>query len=90
LKGFTGGTLYGTHILESTLPVGVALATQQQLPLPTDRLVVDEEIDGEEDIKEEQAGEDRDDAVLGAYFSVLEFSYDNATSHLTVGDNVHL
>ena len=90
LKGFTGGTLYGTRILEATLPVGVAPVTHQQQPLATDRLAVDEEIDGEDDLEEEQAGEDRDDAVLGAYFSVLEFSYDDGTSHSTVSDGVHL
>jgi hypothetical protein len=48
-------------------------------------MVVNEEIDREQDLEEEQAGEDRDEAVLGAYYSVLEFSYDNAT----VPDNVH-
>ena len=38
--------------------------TQQQQPLPADRMAVDEEVDRKEDLEEEQAGEDRDDAVL--------------------------
>jgi hypothetical protein len=85
LKGFTGGSLYGTSISDVSLPVEVAPVTQQQQPLPTDGMVVNEEIDREQDLEEEQAGEDRDEAVLGAYYSVLEFSYDNTT----VPDNVH-
>ena len=46
-------------------------------------MTFDKDIDREEGLEEEQAGEDRDDAVLGAYCNVLEFSYDDATVHLT-------
>lgn len=82
LKGFTGCMLYGTCIPDVSHPVEAAPVTQQQ-PLTTDETAIVEEIDREEDLEEEQAGEDRDDAVLGAYYSVLQFSYDNATVHLT-------
>ena len=83
LKGFTGGRLYGTHIPDVFPPAPPAEApvTQQEPPLPKDRMAVYEEVDKEEDLEEEQAGEDQDDAVLGAYYSVLEFSYDNASSY---------
>ena len=86
LKGFTGGGLHGTHIPHGSIPAEAQAPTQQ--PLPADRMAIDEEVDREEDFEEEQAGEDRDEAVLGAYYSVLEFSYDEATVHLTVPDNV--
>ena len=94
LKGFTSGALYGTHIPDAAPPVEVPVAPitqqQQQQPLPASRSAVEEEntSDREQDLEEEQAGEDRDDAVLGAYYSVLEFSYDNPTVHLL--DNVHM
>jgi hypothetical protein len=85
LKGFTGSRLYGTHIPDVPLSVGVAHVTQPPPPPPpADELPFDEDVDREEDLEEEQAGEDRDDAVLGAYYNVLEFSYDDATAHLTV------
>ena len=87
LKGFTGGGLYGTHIPHGSVPAEAPLTQQQQQPLPADRMAMDEEVDREEDFEDEQAGEDRDEAVLGAYYSVLEFSYDEATVHLTVPDN---
>ena len=89
LKGFTGSRLYGTHIADASLPTRVAPVTQQQQPaLPADGMSV-EDIDREEDLEEEQ---DRDDAVLGAYYSVLKFSYDDALQppSLTVSDNVIL
>ena len=93
LKGFTGSTLYGTHIPDATPPIEVPMAPiTQQEPLPASRSAVEEEnaSDREQDLEEEQAGEDRDDAVLGAYYSVLELSYDNPTVHLTALDNVHM
>lgn len=81
LKGFTGGSLFGTHIPEASavsLPVRVTPVTQLQPS--AERMAAEEEIDRDEDFEEEQAGEDRDVAVLGAYFSVIEFSYDDATT----------
>ena len=78
LKGFTGGRLYDVF---PPAPPAEAPVTQQEPPLPKDRMAVDEEVDREEDLEEEQAGEEQDDAVLGAYYSVLEFSYDNASSY---------
>jgi hypothetical protein len=78
LKGFTGGSLFGTHIPDAPLPVEVIPITQQQPQPITERPADDEVFDREEDLEEEQAGEDRDITVLGAYYSVLEFSYDDA------------
>ena len=80
LKGFLGSRLYGTHVPDA---VGVAHVTQPPPPPPADKMTFDEDIDREEGLEEEQAGEDRDDAVLGAYYNVLEFSYDGTTVHLT-------
>ena len=81
LKGFTGGELFGTHITEASLPL--VMPPQLQLS-PTDKMPVDEEVDREEDLEKEQAGEDQDEAVLGAYYSVLQLSYDEGITHLTV------
>jgi len=79
LNGFTGGSLFGTHIPDAPLPVGEIPVTQQQPQPITETPAGDEEIDREEDLEEEQAGEDRDITVLGAYYSVLEFSYDDTS-----------
>ena len=78
LNGFTSGSLFGTHIPDAPLPVGEIPLTQQQPQPITETPAGDEEMDREEDFEEEQAGEDRDITVLGAYYSVLEFSYDDA------------
>jgi hypothetical protein len=78
LMGFTGGSLFGTHNPLASLQVGVTPVTQQQLQPSADRPIAEEENERDEDLEEEQAGEDRDVAVLGAYYSVLEFSYDDA------------
>ena len=77
LKGFTGDVLYGTRIpINLPLPAQ-PLVTQNEPLVPTETTVLDKDIDGEEDLEEEQAGEDQDEVVLGAYYSVIEFSYDD-------------
>jgi hypothetical protein len=83
LKGFTGGELYGTHIIPTNVsfPAEATPDTQQELLIPVNGMVADNEIDREEDLEEEQAGEDRDEVVLRAYYSVMDFSYDDHGSH---------
>jgi hypothetical protein len=82
LAGYTGGELYGTHI-----PINISLlakppVTQQEPLISAVGMHVDDVIDGDEDLEDEQTGEDQDEAVLGAYYSVIEFSYDRATAQL--------
>ena len=79
LNGFTDGSLFGTHIPNAPLPVGEIPVAQQQPQPITETPAGDEKIDREENLEEEQAGKDRDITVLGAYYSVLEFSYDDVS-----------
>jgi hypothetical protein len=79
LEGFTGDGLYGTHIpIKIPLPAKPPVTRQEPL-VPTDGMLVDEDIDRDQDLEEEQTGEDQDEVVLGAYYSVIEFSYDKGT-----------
>jgi len=34
-------------------------------------------VDVEEDLEEEQAGEDEDQTIMGAYCTILEFAYES-------------
>ena len=49
------------------------------LPLntPIEVMVEDGQIDVEADLEEEQAGKDEEQAVMSAYYSILEFTCDN-------------
>ena len=74
LPGFSGNMSYRVHITELQPP---------PLPPPSspldnsdDALVEDDQVDLKADLEEEQAGEDEEEAVLGAYCTILEFSYD--------------
>ena len=72
LKGYSGGQLLGTHADEVIGP--------SPAPLPAATLVeepsVAEEIDTQLDLEEEQAGEDEEEIVIGAFHQVLQLSYD--------------
>lgn len=87
LKGFTGGGLYGTHIPNSILLPAKPPVTQQEPLSPMDGIHIDDGVDEELNLEEEQTGEDQDEVVLGAYYNVMEFSYDDRTTYL---DNLHL
>ena len=54
----------------------VTRSTSSPLDNSDDALVEDDQVDLEADLEEEQAGEDEEEAVLGAYCTILEFSYD--------------
>jgi hypothetical protein len=73
LAGYTGPIEFGTHIAE--IPnmqkvdqvLALSQATAGAIPCLEDL---------EEDLEEEQAGEDEDVVVLGAFFNVLDVSFD--------------
>jgi hypothetical protein len=73
LTGYTGPIEFGTHIAENPTMQEVAQApflsqaTTGAIPCLEDL---------EEDLEEEQAGEDEDVVVLGAFFNVLDISLD--------------
>ena len=68
--------LFGTHIPDAILPIGVTPVAQQQLQPFAERPTAEQENERDEDLEEEQASKDRDLTVLGAYYNVLKFSYD--------------
>ena len=73
LPGYTGPIGFGIHVAE-------ALATSEEpqdpvLP-PTTGTTPSHEEDLEEELDEEQASEDEEVEVLGAFFSVLDMSFD--------------
>jgi hypothetical protein len=77
LKGFTGTRELGTHFEVANIPDELQLppptaADVPQPPVHSDMSGFDEE----EELEEEQAGEDEDIVVLGAYYSVLDMSSD--------------
>ena len=73
LAGYTGPIEFGTHIAE-------APTTQEEPEAPplsqATGATPNLEQDLEEDLEEEQAGEDEDVVVLGAFFNVLNMSFD--------------
>ena len=77
LPGFSGNFSCGVHITEPSLPAPMTPVTP---PSSTSdavtTMVEDNEVDLEADLEEEQAGEDEEQAVLVAYSTILEFTYD--------------
>lgn len=77
LKGFTGSRELGTHLDVPNIPKEPQLpppnVSAVPLPfVPSDMLG----FDNEEELEDEQVGEDEDNVVLGAYYSVLDMSFD--------------
>jgi hypothetical protein len=80
LKGYTGDGLYGTRN-PIDIPFPAEPPVTQQGPLvPIEKMLVDEEFDGDENFEEEQTAEDQDEVVMGAFFSVMELSYDDGAT----------
>ena len=79
LPGFSGSLSCGVHVSES-MPSTPALPSLSPPPIPSERTVYeDDQADGEVDLEEEQAGEDEEQVVIGAYCRILEFTYDTVT-----------
>jgi hypothetical protein len=76
LAGYTGPIGFGTRVAE-------APATEEPLDLtfsPDTGVTPSHEEELEEELNEEQAGEDEEVEVLGAFFSVLDMSFDGQRS----------
>lgn len=73
LPGYTGPIGMGIHVTEAP-----ATSEEPQDPVlpPATVTTPSREEDLEEELDEEQAGEDEDVEVLGAFFSVLDMSFD--------------
>lgn len=83
LPGFNGNLSYGVQKTEPSVSVPVSshpVSSAPPLTVPVEVLAEDEQIDLEVDLEEEQAGEDEEQAVMGAYCSILEFTYDGGTN----------
>jgi hypothetical protein len=77
LPGFSGSLSCGVHILVPFTPVLPLLSLP---PIPSEESTfADDQVDGEVDLEEEQAGEDEEQVVMGAFCSILEFAYDTVT-----------
>ena len=75
LPGYTGAVGFGTHAAEA--PAADTSEDYQEPALPPAAVTTpshDEDL--EEELDEEQAGEDEEEAVFGAVFSVLDMSFD--------------
>jgi hypothetical protein len=83
LPGFTGGSFFGVRATDQTLPGPVELPPMTPDPGPmqvSDNTEVENEmIDEEDDLTAEQAGEDQDEHLVGAFYTVLKMSDDGGT-----------
>ena len=80
LPGFTGGSFFGVQATDQTLSVELLPTTLDPMqPLSDNVEVEDEMIDEEDDLAAEQAGEDQDEHLVGAFYTVLEMSNDGGT-----------
>jgi hypothetical protein len=73
LPGFSGGSFFGIRATAVELPTTPVPTTQ---PLSDILEVEDEMIEEEDGLAAEQAGEDHDEHLVGAFYSVLEISDD--------------
>jgi len=76
LPGYTGPIRFGTHVAEASTTTEEDTTEEPQTALPPTGTTPSHEEDLEEDLDEEQAGEDEEIEVLGAFFSVLDMSVD--------------
>jgi hypothetical protein len=77
LPGFSGSLSCGVHTL---VPSTLAPPSLSPPPIPSEGTTFeDDQVDGEVDLEEEQAGEDEEQVVMGAFCSILEFAYDTVT-----------
>jgi hypothetical protein len=87
LKGYSGGPLLGTRRMsKATGPLQTdQTSSSSAAPVPGGVTPVPEEMEEDfsleaehdEDLEEEQAGEDEDTEILGAFFNVFELSLDS-------------
>ena len=85
LPGFTGGSFFGVRATDQTLSVELLPTTLDPMqPLSDNVEVEDEMIDEEDDLAAEQAGEDQDEHLVGAFYTVLEMSNDGGNPHLNL------
>lgn len=79
LLGFSGSLSFGVHIQEPYIPAPASLSP---LSKPSKETGFEEHVvDVEADLEEEQAGEDEDQTIMGAYCTILEFAYDRGDGH---------
>ena len=83
LLGFSRSLSYGVHVMEPFIPAPPSLSLP---PKPSETTFEDDHVDVEADLEKEQAGEDEEQAVMGAYCSILEFTHDMGVSHLDNSD----
>jgi len=80
LPGYSGGPLLGTCAPDVTPAVEQSLTrTPTTEQAPANDMTLDEEIEDEDELAAEQAGEDREEELVGAFFHVLKVSADGAS-----------
>lgn len=75
LPGYTGGPLFGTRVPDVT-PVAECSPTLTSEQVPASPTAMDTEIDDEDELAAEQAGEDKEEELVGVFIHVLEASID--------------
>ena len=78
LTGFSRGSFFGVRATDQVLPVELPTMPVPMQPLSDNMEVEDETID-EEDLAAEQAGEDHEEHMVGAFYPVLGMSDDGGT-----------
>jgi hypothetical protein len=78
LQGYSGGPLLGSRAPAITPPVEQS-STPTTEQGPANHAAMDEEIDNEDELAAEQAGEDREQDLIGAFYHVLKMSVDGAS-----------
>ena len=78
LPGFNGGSFFGVRKADQ-IPDELPTTPVLEQPLLDNRVVEKEMIDEEDDLAAEQAGEDQDKHLVGAFYIVLEMSNDGGT-----------
>ena len=79
LTGFSRGSFFGVRATDQVLPVELPTMPVPMQPLSDNMEAEDETIDEEEDLAAEQAGEDHEEHMVGAFYTVLGMSDDGGT-----------
>jgi hypothetical protein len=79
LQGFSGGSFFGVRVTDQIFPAELPTQLASMQPLSDNMEMRNEMIDEEDDLAAEQAGEDHDEHLVGAFYSVFEISNDGGT-----------
>jgi len=80
LCGYSGGPLFGVRAPDITPAVSLERSPTPPIEqVPANNMAMDMEIDDEDELAAEQAGEDREEDLIGAFVHVLNISADGTS-----------